>query len=155
MREIHNIYVENSSINLTKQMYKDGSIKQMIRNFIKEDYPSFLGDIKYRVYDEFDYSKKQTIGVGPEFYCEYKFPDFSATYSFTDYSFMVYIHHKGEHGNRMKDYSDEWVNYLTKHLSGMEREEYLKGLKGFVAKISKIFENQFLSAVSDEKELNI
>ena len=155
MREIHNIYVENSSINLTKQMYKDGSIKQMIRNFIKEDYPSFLGDVKYRVYDEFDYSKKQTISVGPEFYCEYKFPDFCATYYFTDYSFMVYIHHKGEHGTRIKDYSDEWVNYLTKHLSRMEREEYLKGLKGFVAKISKIFENQFLSAITEENQLDI
>ena len=155
MRDIHNIYVENSRINLTKQMYKDGNIKQMVRNFIKEDYPSFLGDVKYRVYDEFDYSNRQTVGEGLEFYCEYKFPDFCATYAFTDYFFMVYIHYKGEHGTRIKDYSDDWVQYLSQHLSGIEREEYLKGLKSFATKISQIFESQFLNAITNENQLEI
>ena len=136
-------------------MYKDGRIRQIFLDFTKEDCLGSFGDIKYRIYDEFDYSKKQTVGVGPEFYCEYKFPDFCATYSFTDYSFMVYIHHKGEHGTRIKDYGDEWVQYLAQHLSGTEKEEYLKGLKEFITKLSKTIENQFLNAITNENQLEI
>ena len=155
MRDIHNIYVENSSINLTKKMYKDGRLRQIILDFTKEDMPGFFYDIKYRIYDEFDYSKEQIVGEGPEFYCEYKVPDFCATYSFTDYTFIVNVHHNGEYGRRINDYSDEWTQYLSQHLQGKERDEYIQGIKKFIDKLSKTIENQFLSAVSDEKELNV
>ena len=155
MRDIHNIYAENSSVNLTKKMYKDGRIRQIFLDFTKEDCPGFFGDIKYRIYDEFDYSKEQIVGEGPEFYCEYKFPGFCATYSFTDYTFMVNMHHMGEIGRQIKDYSDEWTQYLFQHLQGKERDEYIQGIKKFIDKLSKAIENQFLNAVSAEKELNI
>ncbi|MBQ7351663.1 MAG: hypothetical protein IJW59_02200 [Clostridia bacterium] len=155
MRDIHNIYVENSSVNLTKQMYKDNRIKQIFLNFIKEDFPSFLGDIKFRIYDEFDYSEQQIVGEGPEFYSECKLSDFCITYSFTDYTFLVNIHHNGEYGRQIKDYSDEWVQYLTQQLHVTEMEQYSKGLKIFINKLSKTIENQFLSAATNEKQLEI
>lgn len=155
MRDIHNIYVENSSVNITKQMYKAGRIKQIFLDFAKEDLPGFFGDIKYRIYDEFDYSKQQVIGEGPEFFCEYKVPGFCATYSFTDYTFIVIKHHSGDYGRQINDYSDEWVRYLSHYLQDEEREEYLKGMKKFISKLSKTIENQFLSAISAEKVLSI
>ena len=153
MRDVHGIYAENSSINLTKQMYKLGSLKQSLLSFIKEDFSGLLGDVKYRVYDEYDYTSEQTVCEGPEFYCEFKAADYCMTYIFTDYSFMTYIHHKGEYATRIKDDSEEWVQYLTQQLSGSEREEYITGLKIFVNKLSKSIENQFLSAITDEKQL--
>ena len=155
MRDIHNIYVENSSVDILKQMYKEGQIKQIFLDFTKEDCPSYFGDVKYRIYDEFDYSKQQVVGEGPEFYCEYKVPGFCATYSFTDYTFIVTKHHKGELGRRIEDYSDKWVGYLIGHLSGIKRENYLKGLKGFTTKLSKNFEEQFLNAITNENQLEI
>ena len=155
MRDIHNIYVENSSINLTKKMYKDGSIKQIFLDFTKEDCPSFFGDVKYRIYDEFDYSKQQVVGKGPEFYCEWKVADFCTTCSFTDYTFIVDKHHLGDYGRQTDDYSDEWVQFLAQHLQGKERDEYIQGIKKFTIKLSKVIEDQFLSVISDEKEFNI
>ena len=137
-------------------MYKEGQIKQIFLDFTKEDYPCFFGDVKYRIYDEFDYSKQQVVGEGPEFYCEYKVPGVCATtYSFTDYTFLVTTHHKGELGRRIEDYSDEWSQYLFQCLQGKERDVYLQGLKKFIDKFSKVIGSQFLNALSTEKDLEI
>lgn len=150
MKNIRNLYAENSSIELLSKVERKQILRKVLLEFLGRDIKIGFGDIRKWKVDEFDYKEQKTIDYGVEFLCERKVADFIHTYHFTDYTFVTTCRHVGDYYDRVEDDSDKWISYLLIRLKGEEKDRYLNGLKEFSNKISTDIQKQLLGAIEVE-----
>ena len=127
---IHELYKQNSSIDLLTRLNEQNKLSGAIGLFTKQ------------LEDEFEfYTEKDEYSTRVETGWTY------TRVQFTDYTYIKYIHRKRDGHTSFEDASEKWRKYLVSHLQGAEKEKYLQGLQQFADKMSESIKSYILQSV--------
>ncbi|MBO5910262.1 MAG: hypothetical protein J6Q15_02000 [Clostridia bacterium] len=136
MKNIRELYAENSTIDLLIKINAIGKLDTVFDNFKGGNiFNTWHFKLKGQ---EFEGCYLPTIGDSKRYYL-------------TDYSLIRTTHRPGEKYTQIEDLSDEWISYLVSHLQGEDKEKYLIGLQTFINKMTLSFKQQILKVCMEQQ----
>ena len=128
MIDIKQVYKKSGSTELINKLREAGKLEEVVRRFTRTTKSvNFVID-------------------GDENACHYKPQDADEGFCyFTDYTFVVDDYKYGSNSFfRQTDHSDMWVSFMTSHLQGEAKADYLRGLNKFVDNVAVTMKNEML-----------
>lgn len=145
MKDIRLLYLENSSVELLREMDKLEILKDVYESFVQDPFMFSKSGIYENIGKNFKY-KEYTCMT----HIDYHYRECYVT----DYSFLIYSWYQGVPYKQMEDRSDKWRNYMMANLQGEDREKYLKGLREFARKVAVSKEKEILESANIEQSQN-